>query len=116
MADQYVIYHNPRCRKSREGLQILRDAGIEPEVVEYLKDPPSRAAVERILRALAIEPHDLLRRKEAEYKQAGLSKTSSKAEIVAAIAEHPKLLERPVVIRGARAVLGRPPEKIRDLL
>jgi arsenate reductase len=116
VAETYVIYHNPRCRKSREGLQILRDAGIEPEIVEYLKDPPSRSAVEKILRLLDVEPHDLLRSKEAEYRQAGLSRQSGRSEIAAAIAEHPKLLERPVVLHGERAVLGRPPEKIRDLL
>jgi arsenate reductase len=116
VAEKFVIYHNPRCRKSREGLQVLRDAGIEPEVVEYLKDPPTKTRVEQLLRLLALEPHDLLRRKEAEYKQAGLSKTSSRAEIAAAIARYPKLLERPVVVRGKRAVLGRPPEKIRELL
>jgi arsenate reductase len=113
---KYQIYHNPRCAKSREGLKLLRDKGVEPEIIEYLKDPPSAKRIEEMIKMLGIEPHDLLRRKEKEYKQAGLSPDSSPTAIVKAIARYPKLMERPVVVKGKKAVLGRPPEAIRKLL
>lgn len=116
MAATYVIYHNPRCRKSREGLKILQEAGVEPEIVEYLEDPPGQKKIGEILAKTGLDPQDLVRKKEKEYKLAGLTKESTRAEVVRAIATYPKLLERPVVVRGKKAVLGRPPEKIRDLL
>lgn len=95
---------------------MLRENGIEPEVVEYLKTPPTVAAVGGLLKALKIPAHHLLRAKEAEYKTAGLSPLSSDAKILKAIATHPILLERPIVVKGKKAVIGRPPERVRELL
>lgn len=116
MASKIELYHNPRCSKSRQALKLLRERGVEPEIVEYLETPPSRSRIERILRMLPNELHETVRRKEPEYKKAGLTKDSSLKQVAAAIAEHPKLLERPVAIRGGRAVLGRPPERVLEIL
>lgn len=114
--DDVVIYHNPRCAKSRECLQLLRDRGIEPRIVEYLKTPPTAKELRGLLRTLKRPAHDLLRTKEPEYKDSRLSPESSEATILEAIVRHPILLERPIVIRGNRAVIARPPEKATDLL
>lgn len=116
MAKSFVIYHNPRCSKSRQTLALLEENGVEPEVVEYLKNPPSQAAIKGLIKKLGITPHDLLRRKEAPYKELGLNKESSTTEIVKAIADNPVLLERPVVVHGDRAAIGRPPENVLELL
>ncbi len=112
------IFHNPRCSKSRETLQLLRDRGVEPEIIEYLKTPPSPTELGRILELLGIEPRDLMRRKETEYREAGLDDPRlSRSDLIAALAEHPRLIERPIVIRdGKRAALGRPPEAVLELL
>jgi arsenate reductase len=110
------IYHNPRCSKSREALALLRERAIEPEVVLYLEATPSAKELEVLIRKLAIEPHSLLRSKEAAYSEAGLSRESTLDEIVSAIVAHPILLERPVVVVGDRAVIGRPPERVLELL
>jgi arsenate reductase len=107
-----VIYHNPRCTKSRQTLELLKKHDVEPEVVEYLKNPPSAARVKEIIDLLGVPPHAVLRKGEAEYEQLGLSDKSSKTEIAKAIAEHPILLERPIVIAGKKAVIGRPPENV----
>ena len=116
MPPAVTIYHNPRCSKSRQTLALLKDNGIEPEVVEYLKDAPSQKTVAQLIDLLGIEPHDLLRRKEAPYKELGLSRESSRAEIVRAIAANPVLMERPVVVAGKKAALGRPPENVLSIL
>ncbi|MET0285703.1 MAG: arsenate reductase (glutaredoxin) [Polyangiales bacterium] len=110
------IYHNPRCTKSRETLALLREHDVEPEVVEYLKQPPSEAELEQLLGKLGVEPHALLRTKEAPYAELGLSKKSTRSQIVAAIVAHPVLLERPIVVVGKRAAIGRPPENVLPLL
>jgi arsenate reductase len=110
------IYHNPRCTKSRETLALLREHELEPEIVEYLKDPPSAAELEQLIDKLGIEPHALLRTKEAPYAELGLSKQSTRAQIVQAIVQHPVLLERPIVVVGKRAAIGRPPENVLPLL
>jgi arsenate reductase len=115
-AKAVTIYHNPRCTKSRQTLDLLEKNGIEPKVIEYLKDPPNQARVKELIDMLGIEPHALLRTGEAEYKKAGLSKQSSKSDVAKAIANHPILLERPVVVVGKKAVIGRPPERVLDLL
>jgi arsenate reductase len=115
MADNVLIYHNPRCSKSRQALALLRERGMEPKVVEYLVEPPSESRVKELIRLLGIEPHALVRSKEAEYAKHGLSKRSSAAEVARAIAADPILLERPVVVAGKRAALGRPPEKVLEL-
>ena len=117
MPRQVKIYHNPRCSKSRQTLQLLRDKGIEPEIVEYLKDSPSAKETAELIDMLGVEPHAVLRVKEAAYKEAGLTPQSSKQEIARAIAEHPILLERPiVVVDGRNAALGRPPEGVEAIL
>jgi arsenate reductase len=99
-------------------LQLLRDRGVEPEIIEYLKTPPSPTELGRILELLGIEPRDLMRRKETEYGEAGLDDPRlSRSDLIAALAEHPRLIERPIVIRdGKRAALGRPPEAVLELL
>lgn len=112
------IYHNPRCSKSRETLQLLREAGIEPEIVEYLKTPPDAATLDALCRKLGLEPAALVRYKEPEAKALGLTPKDQRprAEWLRLLAEHPVLIERPIVVRGAKARLGRPPEAVRELL
>lgn len=106
-----TIYHNPRCSKSRQTLALLRERGVEPRIVEYLKTPPDAAALEDILARLGVAPRGLMRRKEAPYRELGLADPGKpRAELVRAMAEHPILIERPIVLAGGRAALGRPPE------
>lgn len=112
-----TIWHNPRCSKSRAALALLEEAGIEPKVVLYLENPPSKSELEETLKLLGMSPRELLRTGEAPYKELGLAdRTKSDAELIAAMVENPILIERPVVIRGKRAVLGRPPERVKELL
>tara|TARA_Y100001001_G_scaffold153756_1_gene167719 strand:+ start:825 stop:1187 length:363 start_codon:yes stop_codon:yes gene_type:complete len=111
------IYHNPRCSKSRETLALLQEKGIEPEVIEYLKDTPSAAELKSVLKKLGISARDLLRKKEAEYKEAGLDDESlSDDAIINAMIEYPKLIERPIVINGEKARIGRPPEQVLEIV
>ncbi len=110
------IYHNPRCSKSRETLALLRDNELEPEVVLYLEATPSAQELEALIEKLGVAPHDLLRTKEAAYAEAGLNRDSSREQIVAAIVAYPILLERPIVVMGDKAVIGRPPERVLTLL
>ena len=111
-----TIYHNPRCSKSRQALQLLRDRGVEPEIVEYLKAPPDAETLGRVLDMLGLEPRDLMRRKEKEYKEHGLDDPAlSRDALIAAMASHPRLIERPIVVKDGRAALGRPPERVLDL-
>ncbi len=111
------IYHNPRCSKSREALKRIREAGYEPEVVEYLKTPPSQKELDRLLKLLGLQPQELMRKQEKEYKELGLAgKKLTRREAIRLMVEHPRLIERPVVVRGDRAVLARPPEKVDELL
>jgi arsenate reductase len=111
------IYHNPRCSKSRETLALLQEQGIEPEVVEYLKDIPSAADIKTLLSKLGITARALLRSKEAEYKEAGLDDQSlSDDAIIAAMVRFPKLIERPIVVNGNQARIGRPPQQVLEIL
>src|SRR5689334_17986642 len=110
-----TIYHNPKCSKSRETLKLLRDCGIEPRVIEYLKTPPSKSELEQLIKMLGLRPHDLVRRKEAAYKSAKLDNASD-SEVLRAMTEHPVLIERPIVVNGNKAALGRPPENILKIL
>jgi arsenate reductase (glutaredoxin) len=110
------IYHNPRCTKSRQTLALIREAGVEPEVIEYLKTPPSRAELDRILKLLDLEPADIIRKKEAEYGEHVAGKKLTRKQAIGLLVEYPRLLERPIVVEGDRAVIGRPPENVRDLL
>lgn len=112
-----VIWHNPRCSKSREALALLRGRGIEPEILPYLDAPPDAAEIGRVLDLLGIEPRGLMRRKEPAYRAAGLDDPSLPREaLVRALAENPSLIERPVVLAGGRAALGRPPEAVLSIL
>jgi arsenate reductase len=112
-----TIYHNPRCSKSRQTLKLLRDNGVEPRIVEYLKDPPDPALLKRLLRQLGLSARDLLRRGEAPYKELGLADPGkAEDELIAAIVENPILLERPIGVKGDKAVIGRPPENVSKLL
>jgi|TARA_B110000495_G_C22460019_1_gene286382 arsenate reductase len=111
-----IIYHNPRCSKSRQALALLRENGVEPEVIEYLKTPPTKSALRDLLRKLDLSAHDILRAKEDEYKKLGLSPDTAENKILTAIAANPILLERPIIIKGNRALIGRPPENVLELL
>lgn len=113
-----TIYHNPRCSKSRQTLALLRDRGVEPEIVEYLETPPSAAEIARILGALGLAPRELMRRKEAAYKDNGLDDAGlSDDRLIAAMVAHPILIERPIVVaEDGRAALGRPPEAVLEIL
>ncbi len=112
-----TIYHNPRCSKSRQTLELIRSKGIEPEVVEYLKTPPSAAELKDILAKLGLEPRDLMRRKEAPYAEKNLADAGLSTDaLVAAMVADPILIERPIVLSDGKAALGRPPEKVLDIL
>jgi arsenate reductase len=112
------IYHNPRCSKSRQTLQILEDKGIKPEIIEYLKTPPTESELKTILAALGKSPRELMRRGEAEYKEHNLADDSlSDDQLIAAMVKYPKLIERPIVITtDNKHALGRPPENVLDIL
>lgn len=111
------IYHNPRCSKSRQTLALLEENNQEIEIIEYLKTPPSAEELHLILKSLNIAPRDLLRKKEAEYKEAGLENDQlSDNDVVAKMVQYPKLIERPIVINGTKAAIGRPPENVLDIL
>jgi arsenate reductase len=112
-----TIWHNPRCSKSRETLALLQKRGIQPEIREYLKVPPTAAEVERLLDVLGGEPRALLRDNEAEFKATGRkAATLGRKDIASLIARHPVLLQRPVVVVGTRAAIGRPPEAVLEVL
>lgn len=112
-----VIYHNPRCSKSRQTLEILEQRQLQPQVIEYLKTPPDAATLKQLISMLGINARDLLRNKEAEYKTAGLDNPDlSDEDIIAAMVSYPKLIERPIVIIGKRAIIGRPPERVLELI
>ena len=111
-----TIWHNPRCSKSRQTLDLLRSSGHEPEVVEYLKTPPSRTEILQALLKLGMSAHDLLRTGEASYKEGGLSADSQDKVIVQAMHDHPILIERPIVFANGKAAIGRPPEAVLDIL
>ena len=112
-----TIYHNPRCSKSREALRLIEDRGLEPQVVRYLETPPDAPTLDAILRLLGLEPRELMRRKEPEYEALGLDDPSQSREaLIAAMVVHPRLIERPIVVKDGKAILGRPPERVLDLL
>ena len=111
------IYHNPRCSKSRTTLQLLKDNGVEPTVIEYLKTPPTAEQLDDILKKCAMEPRQLMRKQEAEYKEAGLDDASlSRAELIRGMVENPKVIERPIVVTEDKAAIGRPPENVLKIL
>jgi arsenate reductase len=111
-----TIYHNPRCSKSRKTLELLREHGIEPTIVEYLKDPPDKTALKNITDMLGLNPEQIVRKGEDTFKQHFAGKSLTGDQWLEALANYPILIERPIVIKGSRAVLGRPPEKVLDLI
>ena len=115
MAD-VTIYHNPKCSKSRQTLALLKEQDKEPTIVEYLKKPPSESDLKRILGQLGIEPSQLIRKKEWKEDVGQDIKTMGGDEIVKQMAAHPRVIERPIVISGDQARLGRPPEQVLEIL
>lgn len=115
--DHLLVYHNPSCSKSRGALEILVDRGVDHDVVEYLKAPPDRAAMEQIVDAVAEPPAELIR-KDARFEELGLSASdyTTREAVVELLLEHPELMQRPVIFRGERAVIARPSEKVLELL
>lgn len=114
---QVSIYHNPRCSKSRQTLQLLRERGIEPVIIEYLKSPPAPAQLSEIIQLLGKDPRDLMRQKEAEYQDNGLDDPGlSREQLIAAMFAHPILIERPIVLANGKVAIGRPPEKVLEIL
>mgnify|MGYP000857481289 FL=1 len=111
-----TIYHNPRCSKSRQALGLLEEKGIAPDIVLYLETPPDPKTLKTILKKLGIHARDLLRKGEEEFRQLQLDNPSlTDNDLIAAMCTHPRLIERPIVINGTRAVIGRPPEKVLEI-
>jgi arsenate reductase (glutaredoxin) len=114
--EKLTIYHNPRCAKSRAALAILQAHELPLRVVEYLKEPLSRAELASLRKKLGSNTAQWIRRGEAAFKEAGLSTQSSEEQLLDAMAKHPILMERPIIVRGSRAVVGRPPERVLELI
>ena len=115
--NEYIIYHNPRCSKSRQTLQLLRDAGIEPTIVEYLKTPLAKDQLRNISQLLGLRPKDFVRKIENDFKNNDLSRFLEDDEkIIEAMLSFPKIIERPIVVSGGKAVIGRPPENVQKLI
>ena len=110
------IYHNPRCSKSRQTLNIIKEKGAEVEIIEYLNAIPSEKELRGLITLLGIKPEELLRKGEADYKENFKGKTLSGSEWISAMIKYPKLIERPIVVSRNKAILGRPPENVLDLL
>lgn len=111
-----VFLHNPRCSKSRAALELVREAGVELPVREYLRDPPSVDELRGIVKMLGVRPIEIVRRGEAQYAALGLSDATPDDDVLRAMADNPILIERPIIVRGGRAVVGRPPESVREIL
>lgn len=112
--NDFTIYHNPRCSKSRQTLALLQERGIDPRIVPYMEQPPSEHELKELLKKLGISAKELVRRGEEEYRTLGLD-DASEAKLIAAMHAHPRLIERPIVVRGQRARVGRPPEHVLEL-
>ena len=111
------ILHNPRCSKSRQTLALIEEKGITPEIIEYLKTPPTKAELQDILAKLGMKPRDLMRKGETEYKDNNLGDPAlSDDQLVDAMVAHPKLIERPIVLKGGQVRVGRPPESVLEIL
>lgn len=112
-----TIYHNPRCSKSRQTLALIEEAGYEPTIVKYLEDPLTASDLQTLMTRLGIgDPKEIMRKNEAVYKELGLRDETDPATLLGAMVENPKLIERPIVVRGKQAIIGRPPENVNALL
>ena len=117
MSDSTTIYHNPRCSKSRAAMELLNEKGLNLDVVKYLDAPPNKEAITELLNMLGLEPRELMRKDEQEYKDNDLADDSlSRADLIDAIVKFPKLLERPIVVKDGKAAIGRPIQNIIDIL
>ena len=115
--NEVTLYHNPRCSKSRQTLALLEERGITPEIVEYLQTPPDAATISGLLTKLGIGAIELMRRREAPFTELGLAgREDDDAALIEAMASHPILIERPIVVAGDQARIGRPPEAVLDIL
>ncbi len=115
--NKVIIYHNPRCTKSRQTLELLQQQGIEPEIIKYLETPPDKATLKKILKLLGRKPRELMRRHEKEYKENNLDDPSlTDDQLIDAMLKFPKLIERPIVLANGKAALGRPPEDVLKIL
>jgi len=110
-----TIYHNPRCSKSRQTLELIREKGVEPQIVEYLETPPSAAELKDILSKLGKTAAEIVRKKEAKEEGIDVDALDNDA-LIEALAAHPRAIERPIVVKGAKAVMGRPPQNVIDLV
>jgi len=111
------IYHNPRCSKSRETLSLLEEKGVRAEVTEYLKTPPDAKTLKEILDALKMEPRQLMRKHEAEYKDNNLDNPElTKEQLIQAMVDNPKIIERPIVVNNGKVAIGRPPVNVLDII
>ncbi len=111
-----TVWHNPRCSKSRNTVNLLEEKGIKAEVVKYLDTPPTKEEIKEVLKMLGISARELMRTKEAIYKELGLKDVEDEEKLIEAMVEHPKLIERPIVIKDGKAAIGRPIEKVLELL
>ena len=112
-----TIYHNPRCSKSRQTLALLEEKGVAPKIIEYLKTPPSAAELKAVVKKLGLTPHDIVRKGEARYAELGLKdRAVTDDQLLAIMAENPILIERPIVVSGTKAAIGRPPEQVLKVL
>ena len=113
---EYTLWFNPRCSKCRQALELLQVKGIEPELRVYIENPPTPAEVEELAKKLKLPAQALARTGDDEYRSLKLSEQTPHAQMVQALAEHPRLIERPILVRGDRAVIGRPPERVLELI
>ena len=114
---EFTIYHNPRCSKSRQTLQILRDRGIEPSIVEYLKTPLQKDELKKISTSLGLRPKEFVRKNESDFRDRGLaSDLEDDDKMIEAMAAYPKIIERPIVVLKDKAVIGRPPDNVLKLI
>jgi arsenate reductase len=112
-----TLYYNPRCSKSREALRLLQEKGVEPQLVDYLRNPPDIRQIDRILGLLGLEPRELMRRDETEYAAHHLDNSAlTRDQLVQAMVDHPVLIQRPIALKNDRAVLARPPERVLEIL
>jgi arsenate reductase len=117
MSESVKIFHNPRCSKSRQTMEILKNEEVDVSVFEYLKTPPDSHELDNILKLLGLEPRELMRKQEKPYKENNLDNPElTRAQLIQAMVDNPILIERPIIIKGNRAMIGRPPEKVLEIL